>query len=63
MVRGLLALVALFGILAIIFGVWTFGFAVEATWVGIKVLFWVFVALFVLSLLGWGLGSRGAPPV
>jgi uncharacterized membrane protein YtjA (UPF0391 family) len=40
-------------ILAIIFGFW--GFAAMA-WVGLKILFWIFVALFILSLLGslWG---------
>jgi hypothetical protein len=61
--RGLLALVVLFGILAIVFGVWTFAFAAEVTWVGIKILFWAFVVLFLLSVVGWGLGARGAPPV
>jgi hypothetical protein len=46
----MLGLLILFAILAIIFGFW--GFAVTAVWVGIKVLFWVFIALFILSLLG-----------
>jgi hypothetical protein len=62
MVRGLLALVFLFGVLAIIFGVWTFAFAAEAVWVGIKVIFWVCVALFILSLIGWGFGARSPAP-
>lgn len=59
--RGLMFLVFLFGILAIIFGVWTFGFAAHLVWDGIKVIFWVCVALFVLSLIGWGISSRGSP--
>ncbi len=42
--------VILFAILAIIFGFW--GFAVTPVWVGVKVLFWIVVALFILSLLG-----------
>ncbi len=60
--RGLLLLVLLFGVLAIVFGVWTFGFAAHVAWDGIKIIFWVCVALFVLSLLGWGIGSRGTAP-
>ena len=58
MLRGLLALVFLFGVLAIIFGVWTFAFAAEAVWVGIKFIFYACVGLFILSLIGWGLGAR-----
>jgi uncharacterized membrane protein YtjA (UPF0391 family) len=42
-------LIILFAILAIIFGFW--GFA-AAAWVGLKVLFWIFLALFILSLIG-----------
>jgi hypothetical protein len=52
----------LLAILSIIFGVWTFGFAAHLAWDGIKVLFWVCVALFILSLLGWGFGSRRPLP-
>ena len=46
----MIALVLLFAILAIIFGFWAF--AAVAVWVGIKVLFWVFIALLILSLIG-----------
>ncbi|HEX5273131.1 MAG TPA: hypothetical protein VFW33_21695 [Gemmataceae bacterium] len=59
--RGLLWLVLLFGILCIVFGVWGFGLAAAATWEGVKIIFWVCVALFVLSLIGWGVGSRSSP--
>jgi uncharacterized membrane protein YtjA (UPF0391 family) len=52
----MLGLVILFAILAIIFGIWGFGAAAATTWVGVQVLFWVFIALLVLSLLGWGGG-------
>ncbi len=58
----MLWLVVLFAILAIIFGVWGFGIAAAATWVGIKVLFWIFVVLFVLSLLGGGWWRRRPLP-
>lgn len=46
----MIGLIILFAILAIIFGFW--GFAAAAVWVGIKILFWIFIALFVLSLIG-----------
>jgi hypothetical protein len=59
--NGLLAAVVLFAILAIVFGVWGFVFAAEAVWVGVRILFWVFLVLFVLSLLGWGWGSGRRP--
>jgi hypothetical protein len=59
--RGLLILVLLFGVLALVFGVWTFAFAAEAAWVGIKFIFYACVGLFILSLIGWGIGSRGSP--
>ncbi len=49
---GLLWLVAVFAILTIVFGMWGFAFAAATTWAGVKVLFWVFLVLFVLSLLG-----------
>ncbi len=53
----MIGLIILFAILAIIFGFW--GFAAAAVWVGIKVLFWVFIALLILSIIGslfrpWG---------
>ncbi len=55
-------LVILFIILCIIFGFW--GFAVEAAWVGAKVLFWICIVLLVLSLLGGAFsGPRRVPPV
>ena len=53
----MIGLLILFLILAIIFGVW--GFAVTAVWAGIRILFWIFLALLILSLIGslfrpWG---------
>jgi uncharacterized membrane protein YtjA (UPF0391 family) len=57
---GLGWLVVLFAILAIIFGFW--GFAAVAVWEGIRVLFWVFLALFILSLLG-GMFRPTQPPL
>ncbi len=60
--RSLLGLVILFAILAIIFGVWSFGFAANVAWAGAKVLFWVFIVLLILSLLGWGFGTRTPAP-
>ncbi len=59
--RGLLWLVLLFAILCIVFGVWGFGVAAAAAWVGIRIIFWVCVALLILSILGWAFGSRGSP--
>jgi uncharacterized membrane protein YtjA (UPF0391 family) len=56
----MVGLVALFLILAIIFGVWGFAFTALAV---IKVLFWICVALFILSLLGWGGGYYRRPPL
>jgi type IV secretory pathway TraG/TraD family ATPase VirD4 len=61
-VRGLSALAFLFGVLAIVFGVWTFAFAADAVWVGIKFIFYACVGLFILSLNGWGLGARSPVP-
>jgi uncharacterized membrane protein YtjA (UPF0391 family) len=46
----------IFAILAIIFGVWGFGTAAATAWAGVQVLFWVFLVLFILSLIGWGGG-------
>ena len=43
-------LAVLFAVLCIIFGI--LGFAATAAWAVAKVLFWVFLALFVVSLLG-----------
>jgi uncharacterized membrane protein YtjA (UPF0391 family) len=45
----MLWLVLLFAILSIIFGFWAFA---AVAWVGLKVLFWIFLVLFVLSLIG-----------
>ena len=52
----MIGLLILFLILALVFGVWGFAYA---AWVGIRILFYVFLALLVLSLLGalfrpWG---------
>jgi uncharacterized membrane protein YtjA (UPF0391 family) len=54
-------LVVLFLILCIIFGFW--GFAATAVWVGIKVLFWIFLALLILSLVGGLLGGPRRSPL
>lgn len=58
---GLAWLVIAFAILTIVFGVWGFAFAAAATWAGIKVLFWVCLVLFILSLLGSAAGPSRAP--
>jgi hypothetical protein len=57
---GLLALVILFAVLSVIFGVWAFAFAASVAWIGIKVIFWICLILFILSLIGWGAGTRPA---
>ncbi len=57
----MLALAILFAILAIIFGFWGFGAAAATAWAGAQVLFWVFVVLFVLSLLGGFWWRRPVP--
>jgi hypothetical protein len=59
---GLLALVILFAILSVIFGVWAFVFAAAVAWVGIKIIFWICLILFLLSLIGWSFGSRSPIP-
>ena len=59
--RWLLPLAILFAVLSVIFGVWVFAFAAHVAWEGVKVLFWVFVVLFLLSLLGWGVGGTRSP--
>ena len=55
----MLGLLVLFAILAVIFGVLGFGTAAAASWAGVQVLFWIFLVLFVLSLIGWGGGYYG----
>ena len=52
----MLGLMVLFAILAVIFGILGFGTAAAASWAGVQVLFWIFLVLFVLSLIGWGGG-------
>ena len=52
-------LAVLFAILCIIFGI--LGFAATAAWAVAKVLFWVFLTLFVISLLGGFVRRPGAP--
>ncbi len=47
----MLGLMILFAILAIIFGFWGFGPAAATAWAGVQVLFWIFIVLFVISLL------------
>jgi len=49
-------LMVLFAILAIIFGVLGFGAAAATAWSGVTMLFWIFVVLFILSLVSWGAG-------
>jgi uncharacterized membrane protein YtjA (UPF0391 family) len=56
----MLGLAVLFAILAIIFGIWGFTAAAATAWAGAKVLFWIFVILFVLSILG-GFWRRPVP--
>jgi hypothetical protein len=59
--RGALGLMLLFGVLAVFFGVWGFVFAAEVTRVGVKVLFWVCLAAFILSALGLSAGPTRSP--
>ena len=47
----MLAALVIFAILAIVFGVW--GFAAAVVWEGAKIIFWICVVLFVLSVIGW----------
>ncbi len=54
-------LVLLFGILCVVFGVWSFGFAATVAWDGIRIIFYVCLALLVLSFIGWIFGTRGSP--
>jgi uncharacterized membrane protein YtjA (UPF0391 family) len=54
-------LAILFAILTIIFGIWAFGTGAAVVWAGAQVLFWVFLVLFVLSLLGGWAGGWGPP--
>ena len=56
----MLGLAILFAILAIVFGIWGYGAAAATAWGGAQILFWVFIALFILSLLGgtWTARSR-----
>jgi uncharacterized membrane protein YtjA (UPF0391 family) len=58
-----IALVILFVILAIIFGFWGYGAVAAAPWVGAPILFWICIALLVLSLIGWGGGSYYRRPM
>lgn len=50
----MVALVVLFAILSVIFGVWGFGTTSAVAFGGVQILFWIFLALFVLCLLAWG---------
>jgi hypothetical protein len=59
--RNALGLLVLFGILTVVFGVWGFLFAASVAWVGIKVLFWVCLAIFILSALGMSTRPTGSP--
>ena len=53
-------LAILFAVLSLIFGI--LGFAATVAWAAAKVLFWVFLGLFVVSLLV-GLLRQPGPPV
>jgi uncharacterized membrane protein YtjA (UPF0391 family) len=62
----MLFFVILFAILAIVFGFWGFGAGAAVAWAGAQILFWVFLVLFVISLLGgwstgWGRPRRPLP--
>ncbi len=54
-------LAILFAILTIIFAIWAFGTGAGVVWAGAQVLFWVFLVLFILSLIGSWAGPWGAP--
>jgi hypothetical protein len=55
-------LAVLFAILTIIFAIWAFGTGAAVVWAGAQVLFWVFLVLFILSLIGSWAGPWGVPP-
>jgi uncharacterized membrane protein YtjA (UPF0391 family) len=61
----MLGLAILFAVLAIIFGIWGFATAAAVAWAGAKILFWIFLILFVLTLIAWpwGPGYRRGPPL
>ena len=59
----MLGLVILFAILAIIFGFWGFGLAAATVWVGVKVLFWVWTVLLLISFFSWLGRERGPRPM
>jgi uncharacterized membrane protein YtjA (UPF0391 family) len=47
----MLGLAILFAILAILFGVWGYGPAAAPAWAGAEIFFWIFIALFINSLV------------
>lgn len=57
----MLALAMLFAILAIVFGIWGFGMAAGVAWAGAQILFWVFIALFILTLVSGTWTRRPLP--
>jgi uncharacterized membrane protein YtjA (UPF0391 family) len=57
----MLRLAIVFAILAIIFGILGFGGAAAIAWEGAKILFWIFIALLVISLVLGGLWVRRPP--
>ena len=59
----MLGLVVLFAILAIIFGFWGFGVAAATVWVGVKILFWVWIVLMIISFFGWLGRAQGTRPL
>lgn len=54
---------AVFFIIALIAGIFGFGFVASAAAGIAKILFWVFVVLFLVSLVYGGFGGRGGPPL
>ena len=54
----MIALAVLFAILAIIFGLWGYGLAATVAWAGAKILFWIFVVLLIVAVIGDGWRGR-----
>ena len=57
----MLWLAVLFLILTIAFAIVGFGVAATATWMFAKVLFWIFLVLFIVSLIGRAAWGQPAP--
>jgi uncharacterized membrane protein YtjA (UPF0391 family) len=60
----MIGLIVLFIVLAIVAGIIGFGAAATAGMIVVKVLFWIFIALLIISLISWLMsGFRRGPVV